>query len=181
MPDSLTDPFAQELARLVPMRTSVTPAAVLFAAGEQSAEIKAKRWRNATAVMAMLFVSSWVGMAMRPFDPNQRQSVNSGPDYASTPPAPSPDLKIPQSSKFEELATPYKPVPQILANNRPDEETQELRAKGIRLKHDILAGGLGMLPDEPKSEQPRIPNTSSMELNPTVYGLGGHYTPKNPE
>ena len=172
MPDPLSDPLAQELAKLAPARTAVTSASVLFAAGVQSAEIKAKRWRMATGGMALLFVGSWIGMAMRPLAPDPPGRFTDIVRYQDP-------VSIPIQSDIE--VSPSKPIPQLVATDRPSEETLEMRAKGIRLRSDILAGGLGMIPDQPKSERHTVPNVGSMELNPAV--LGGHYAPKpvNPE
>jgi hypothetical protein len=173
MPDPLSDPLARELARLAPAPTRVTGAAVLYAAGQQAAEIKANRWRTATGAMALVFVGSWVGMTMRP----EGTTRSAGPaDVAKADVTPARPKTPPPA---DEPAPPTKPVPQIVATNRPDEETLERRAKGIRLMHDILAGGLGMIPDSNPGETHRVPNASSMELNPTV--LGGYYAPKKIE
>lgn len=167
MPDPMNDPLAQELAKLTPARTAVTSASVLFAAGVQSAEIRAKRWRMATGGMVLLFVGSWVGMSIRPVAPDRSGRFTDVARYQDP-------MAIPLQSDIE--VSPSKPIPQLVATDRPNEETLEMRAKGIRLRSDILAGGLGMIPDQPKSERPTVPNVGSMELNPAV--LGGHYAPK---
>ena len=173
MPDPLSDPLAQELAKLAPAPTAVTSASVLFAAGVQSAEIKATRWRAATGGMALLFVGSWVGMAMRPETANRSNRVI----YEDRSSASKADVvALPPLQESDTTVSPPKPIPQLVATDRPDEETLEIRAKGIRLRSDILAGGLGMIPDQPKAERPTVPNAGSMELNPAV--LGGHYAPK---
>jgi hypothetical protein len=169
MPDPLSDPLARELARLAPAPSRVTGAAVLFAAGQQAAEIKANRWRLATGLMALVFVGSWVGMTLRTESPTrtagpQEMVVQAVVTPARpTPPSPSPESEPPLP----------RPIPQLVATDRPSEETLERRAKGIRLMHDILAGGLGMIPDSNPGETRRVPNASSMELNPAV--LGGYY------
>lgn len=167
MTDPYSDPLARDLAQLAPKPTSVTSAAVLFAAGQQAAELKANRWRMVSGGLAVLFVGSWVGMALQPEQTTRSSSVpevvNHAPPRNATPPV-----------EPEPVAPGSKPIPQLVVVSTPDEETLDERIKGIRLRRDILAGGLGMIPDAPKGERPH--GTSSMEMNPTV--LGGHYSPK---
>ncbi len=174
MPDPLNDPLAQELARLAPAPTAVTPASVLFAAGVQSAELKANRWRMATGGMALLFVCSWVGMTLRPemtSRSNQSTATTIDQSYAVS----TPDTKLFRETQERNTPLP-KPIPPILAMDKLNDETMELRIRGIRLRQDILAGGLGLIPDSQRYDRPNVPYSGSMELNPTV--LGGHYAPK---
>ncbi|MFO0937417.1 MAG: hypothetical protein U0798_12980 [Gemmataceae bacterium] len=184
MPDPLTDPLARELAKLVPVPTTVTPASVVFAAGVQSAERKARIWQRITMGMVVLFVGSWVGMTLRP-DQRDRGMASSNPTHMAGPAGPSPststgaspksDLNTTSSntnSNQEPVAPESRPIPDVVARDASDEETLEARAKGIRLRNDILAGGLGLIPDQPKTSRPHLPY-SSFEWNPTV--LGDHY------
>ena len=177
MSDPLSDPLARDLARLAPAPSRVTGAAVLFAAGQQAAEIKANRWRMTTGLMAFVFVGSWVGMAMRPESESRSRCPH---DVVKSDEWVSPDSPRHHAPYSDEPTPPSpKPVPQLVATDRPNEETLERRAKGIRLMHDILAGGLGMIPDSNPGETRRVPNARSMELNPAV--LGGYYAPKKSE
>lgn len=170
MTDPYSDPLARDLAQLAPKPTSVTSAAVLFAAGQQAAELKANRWRMVSVGLVVLFVGSWVGMALRP---EQTTRSNPVPEIVRhTPPQ-----NATHPVEAEPVAPGSKPIPQLLVVTTPDEEALDERIKGIRLRRDILAGGLGMIPDTPKGERPH--GTSSMEMNPTV--LGWYYAPKRDE
>lgn len=172
MTDPYSDPLARDLAQLAPKPTAVTSAAVLYAAGQQAAELKANRWRMVSGGLVVLFVGSWIGMTMQP---GQTTRVNSMSDVANH----EPKQKVEMPVEPEPPAASSKPIPQLVVLSQPDEETLEDRIKGIRLKRDILAGGLGLIPEPPKGERPRVPGSGSMEMNPTV--LGGHYSPKRDE
>jgi hypothetical protein len=167
MTDPYSDPLARDLAQLAPKPTTVTSAAVLFAAGQQAAELKANRWRMVSGGLVVLFVGSWIGMTLQP-----EQTSRSNPKQDIVHHEPKRKADTPVDPEMPEAYT--KPIPQLLVVTLPDEETLEERIKGIRLKRDILAGGLGLIPEPPKGERPRVPG--SMEMNPTV--LGGHYSPK---
>lgn len=169
MTDPYSDPLARDLAQLAPKPTSVTSAAVLFAAGQQAAELKANRWRMVSGGLVVLFVGSWIGMTLQP---EQTSRSNSMTEVAKD----VPKQKVETPVEPEKPALSAKPVPQLLVFTMPDDETFDERIKGIRLKRDILAGGLGLIPETPKSERPRVPGSGSMEMNPAV--LGGHYSPK---
>ena len=172
MTDPYSDPLARDLAQLAPKPTTVTSAAVLFAAGQQAAELKANRWRMVSCGLVVLFVGRWIGMTLQPA---QTTRSNSMPDVAKH----EPKRKVETPVVPEPPVPSAKPVPQLLVLTMPDEETFEERIRGIRLKRDILAGGLGLIPEAPKGERPRVPGSGSMEMNPTV--LGGHYSPKRDE
>jgi hypothetical protein len=169
MTDPYSDPLARDLAALAPKPTAVTSAAVLYAAGQQAAELKANRWRMVSCGLVVLFVGSWIGMSLQPEQPTRTSSI---PEVVYH----EPKQKVETPIAPEPPAASTKPIPQLLILSQPDEETLEDRIKGIRLKRDILAGGLGLIPEAPKGERPRVPGVSSMEMNPTV--LGGHYSPK---
>ena len=169
MTDPYSDPLARDLAHLAPKPTSVTSAAVLFAAGQQAAELKANRWRMVSGGLLVLFVGSWIGMTLQP-EPTSRS--NPKQDVVNH----EPKRKVDTSVEPETPEAITKPIPQLVHFIPPDEETLDERIKGIRLKRDILAGGLGLIPEPAKGERPRVPGAGSMEMNPTV--LGRHYSPK---
>jgi hypothetical protein len=169
MTDPYSDPLARDLAALAPKPTAVTSAAVLFAAGQQAAELKANRWRMVSSGLVVLFIASWVGWTLRPEQPMPSYSISGMANQSSS--------RTHETSP-EPGANPTisKPIPQVLIVTLPDEATLDERIRGIRLRHDILAGGLGLIPDAPKGERPRLPSDGSMDMNPSV--LGGHYSPK---
>lgn len=165
------DPLARDLAALLPAATAVTPAAVLFAAGEQAARDRARPWRMATGATGLLFVGSWVGMAMRPAVETPRAAVNP-PEF----------VRQTDRSPIEKMPPPSerpKPAPQLLASDDLPADLLDARVRGVRLRHDILAGGLGLIPSDPWAEQRQLPSGGFFDSNRTV--LGGYYRPRADE
>jgi len=138
------NPLARELARLVPAPPGFERDALLFAAGSAARSAAVARWRWATATAVLVAAGAWGYALYEPDRPTRGESVSrtaSGPDATPKPtPAPSPGPPAAESA-----ASPL--VVKFVEEADPGE-----RVKGLRIRNDILAAGLGMIPSAARPE-----------------------------
>lgn len=131
------DPLAGELARLVPVPPGFDRAALLFAAGAAARSASVTRWRAATAASILVAAGAWGFALLSPDDtPNEtttRDVTTPIPDTHRRPTAPSPGEPL-ESAAGQLVVT-------FVDDTNPGD-----RVRGLRLRNDILAAGLGVIP-----------------------------------
>jgi hypothetical protein len=140
------NPLARELARLMPARPGFERDALLFAAGAAARSAAVARWRWATAAAVFVAVGAWGYSLYEPgrvdrSEPNARTGPGTEPLSKPTPtPAP------PESSESAGSSADVKVVQFV------EEADPGARVRGLRLRNDILAAGLGLIPSAARPE-----------------------------
>jgi hypothetical protein len=150
-------PFAEALKRLDPQPPDLSRDALLFAAGQASAQPRLATWVWPTIAAGFAALSLVLGaFAISPGGPaDQVQYV-----YVQQQPPPSPTPTRPPES-LDQLGTPA-PKPKPKAKSAEDVES----ARMLQVRRDVLRWGVDMLP-EPKSQggPGPSPDVVARELN----------------
>lgn len=153
-PDPLVAALAGALAGLRPAPAVAEKPAFLFRAGQASREALARRWRVLAVVAGVALVGSWAFWFARYSDAVARAEIaerrvaeltavaRPAPEPPPVPEPPPSPISSPVLLSVPALPPPppYDPYPE------PDATPQEL-ADALRLRNDILLGGLTMLPE----------------------------------
>jgi hypothetical protein len=168
-----SDPLARQLAALQPLPAGLNRDQLLYAAGAAARDREVVFWKRLclgqiVAVCALI----GVGIAANGWDVaglNQHKMV--------AVPVPVP---VPQPPAPEPVPIPSGPPPQFAGADTDDLEPFE-RAKWLRLRADVFAAGLTVLPT-PSAPPPRMDATTleqSLHLPPGV--LAAPYTRPKPK
>ena len=174
------DPLARALAKLRPAPAAVDPARVAFLAGQASRAADAGFWKRAFAAQCALtggLAAALTWFVVTSTAPQARTVAQPTPVPKVAPPAPEP---APPPRAAPE---PYPEPVELTAAPAPA-NTDEL-GEYLRVRREVLAAGLGVLPQATARPLPPVSPTElekSLQLPPGVlaYPLATPPRPKAP-